>query len=150
MASVTVTSIKEIRCPIDVVRAQFGDLKHHIAHNVHRNFEFTLHANDERRCDFTQAYRMLGLLRRDEVRLEREAEGSLHGKFVEGSSHGTETFTTLESRGSDSTRVQIKTVVPLRGLMALARPLVKRQLERDIAKALEEDRIDLEERGYPR
>jgi hypothetical protein len=42
MASVTVTSIKEIRCPIDVVRAQFSDLKHHIAHNVHRNLELTL------------------------------------------------------------------------------------------------------------
>jgi hypothetical protein len=150
MASVTVTSIKEIRCPIDVVRAQFSDLKHHIAHDVHRNIDFTLHASDERSCDFTQGYRILGFVRRDEVRLERKADGSLHGKFVEGSNHGTETFTTFESLGSYSTRVQFKAVIPLRGLMALAKPLVKRQLERDIAKGLEEDRIDLEERGYPR
>jgi hypothetical protein len=150
MASLTVTSSKEIRCPIDVVRAQFTDLKHHITNNVHRNLEFTLHSSDERRCDFTQGYRVLGFMRRDEIRLEREADGSLHGKFVEGASQGTETFVTFESLHSGSTRVQFKAVVPLRGLMALAKPLVKRQLERDIAKGLEEDRIDLEERGYPR
>ena len=150
MASVTVTSIKEIRRPVDVVRAQFSDLKHHIAHNVHRNFEFTLHASDERSCDFTQRYRLLGVMRRDEVRLERKADGSLHAKFVGGPSRGTETFTSFESLGSGSTRVQFKVVMPLRGLMALARPFVKRQVERDLAKGLEEDRIDLEERGYPR
>ena len=150
MASVTVTSIKEIRCPIDVVRAQFSDLKHHIEHNVHRRFQLTLHASDERSCDFTQGYRILGVVRHDEARLERNADGSLHGKFVEGPNQGGETFTTFESLGSDSTRVQFKAVIPLRGLMALAKPLVKRQLERDIANGLEEDRIDLEERGYPR
>jgi hypothetical protein len=145
-----VTSIKEIRCPVDVVQAQFSDLEHHIAHNVHRNLELTMHASDERSCDFTQGYRMLGFMRRDEVRLERQADGSLHGTFVEGPNQGAETFATFESLGSDSTRVQFKAVIPLRGLMALAKPLVKRRLERDIAKGLEEDRIDLEERGYPR
>ena len=150
MASVTVSSTKEIRCPIDVVRAQFGDIKHHIVNNVHSKLELTLHAEDERGCDLTQGYRILGLQRRDEVRVDRKADGSQHGKFLEGPNQGTETFATFESLGPDSTRVEFKVVVPLRGLLALAKPLVKRQLERDIARGLEEDRIDLEELGYPR
>lgn len=32
----------------------------------------------------------------------------------------------------------------------LAKPLVKRQLERELARGLEEDGIDSEELGYPR
>jgi hypothetical protein len=144
MASVTVTSTKEIRCPIDVVRAQFGDIKHHQVNHVHRNLELTLKAEDERGCEFTQGYRILGLLRRNEARVDRKADGSLHGRIVEGPNQGTETFTTFESLGADSTRVEFKVVVPLRGLMALAKPLVTRQLERDIVKGLEEDRRDLE------
>jgi hypothetical protein len=48
MASVAVTSTKEIRCPIDVVRAQFGDIKHDQVNSVHRKLELTLHAEDER------------------------------------------------------------------------------------------------------
>lgn len=150
MASVTVSGTKEIRCPIETVRTQFGDMTHHIANNVHPNLEITLHAQDERGCEFTQGYRLLGLMRRDKGSLERKADGSLYGKIVEGPSRGTETFTTFESRGPDSTRVEFKVVAPLRGLMALAKPFVKRQLKRDIVKGLEEDRIDLEERGYPR
>ena len=61
------TSTKEIRCPIDVVRAQFNDLKYHIEHNVHRNLELTLHASEERSCDSTQGFRILGFVRRDEA-----------------------------------------------------------------------------------
>ena len=127
MPSVTAASITEIRCPIDVVRALFGDLEHHISHDVHRNLVLKLRASDERSRGFTQGYRILGVTRRGQIRLGRKADGSLHGKFVRGPSQ-----------------------VPLHGLLALAGPLVKRQLEQDIAKGLEEDRIDLDERGCPR
>ena len=81
MAGGTVTSTKEIWCPIEVVRAQFNDLKHHIVSSVHRNLELTLHADDERGCDLTQGCRTLGLLRRDKLRLDRKADGSQHGKL---------------------------------------------------------------------
>ena len=47
MASLTLTSTVEIRCPIEVVRAQFSDLKHPIVNNVHRDLELILHASDE-------------------------------------------------------------------------------------------------------
>ena len=47
MASVTLTSTVEIRCPIEVVRAQFSDLEQHIVNNVHRDLELILHASDE-------------------------------------------------------------------------------------------------------
>lgn len=150
MGSMTVTSTKEIRCPIETVRAQFGDMKHHGEHLVHAKVAIALDAEDERGCEFWQQYRALGLMRRDRVRMDRESDGSLHFTYVEGPSKGTESFATFESLGPDATSVEFKTVVPLRGLLALTKPLIKRQLMRATVHALEEDRIDLEERGYPR
>jgi hypothetical protein len=150
MANVTVSSSKDIRRPIDKVRAQFGDMKHHGEHLVHAKFAIALDTEDERGCEFWQQYRLLGLMRRDRIRMDRESNGSLHFTIVEGPSKGTESFATFESLGPDATRVEFKTVAPLRGLLALAKPLIKRQLMRATVHALEEDRIDLEERGYPR
>jgi hypothetical protein len=150
MTSVTASLTKEIRRPIDVVRAQYGDIRHHQANNVHPDFEFTVHSSDEQRSEYTQVSRVLGFRRSDEVQLDLRADGSQHAKFVEGPSQGLDILVSFESLGPDSTLVEFKVVAPLRGLMALAKPLVKRQLTRDIANVLEEDRIDLEELGYPR
>jgi len=52
--------------------------------------------------------------------------------------------------GPERTRVRTTVEMPLNGMLRLLAPLVRMGLQRDVATALEEDRVDLEERGYAR
>ncbi len=54
-----------IAAPIDKVRAQFADLNHHIAVNVHPKLRFELLSQGERHARFVQEVRLLGIRQRD-------------------------------------------------------------------------------------
>jgi hypothetical protein len=56
----------------------------------------------------------------------------------------------FEAVSPESTRVRTTVEMPLSGMLRLLAPLVRIGLRRDVAIALEEDRVDLEERGYPK
>jgi len=51
----------------------------------------------------------------------------------------------FEPQGPDRTLVRVEVDMPLRGLLRLLAPLVRFGIQRDLAAALEEDRIVLEE-----
>ena len=55
-----------------------------------------------------------------------------------------------QQRGDDATTVRIHFDVPVTGIKRLLKPLLAMGVRKATVKALEEDRIDLERRGYPR
>ena len=54
-----------IAAPTSKVRAQFADLNHHIAANVHPKLRFEVLSQSERRARFVQEVRLLGIRQRD-------------------------------------------------------------------------------------
>jgi hypothetical protein len=55
-----------------------------------------------------------------------------------------------QQRGDDATTVRIHFDVPVIGIKPLLKPLFPMGVRKATVKALEENRIDLEQRGYPR
>lgn len=68
------------------------------------------------------------------------ASSIIHGEKLIAQSFAAE--------GPDRTRVRTTVEYPLPPLLWLLAPLLRIGLQRDLATALEEDRIDLEQRGY--
>lgn len=150
MATVIVEAEKVIARPVDVVRAQFMDMEHHAAAGVHADLEVSNVRLHDHGCRFTGRRRVFGRLQEDEIELSRGSDGSVMLRSVAGSNPGLLITQAFDPVGDDRTRVRATVELPVAGILRLLRPLVRKGLERDLAKAFEEDRIDLEERGYPR
>jgi hypothetical protein len=105
--------------PIDVVRRQFGDVRHHEMRQV------------------------------AEVVLERHADGSQTNHFVSGSNAGMRVIHQFQDDGPDATVAEVTIEMPMRGLRRLLAPIVRRVLRSRLMTGLEEDRRDLEQHGYP-
>jgi hypothetical protein len=85
--------------------------------------------------------------KRDELVLYATRDGRVVQEFLSGDFAGG----TIELRfagDGDGTRVEARLSAPLRGMMRLLQPIVKRQVLGTVRRALEEDRADLEEGGY--
>ena len=89
------------------------------------------------------------MLQEDEIEVLRRTDGSSTLRSLSGSNAGLLITQEFESVGPDRTRVRTTVEMPLNGVLSLLAPLVRIGLQRDVATALEEDRFDLEERGYP-
>jgi hypothetical protein len=148
-----VTHEEWIAAPLITVRAQFADLEHHIATNVHPKLRFEVLAQDACSARFVQEVRLLGIRQRDVFVREIDADGAMVDTSVEGFNRGgTLRFRfAAESRdGREGTRVALTVRLPLPPLVgALVRPLLERQIRREVAGAIAEDKYDLEVRGYP-
>ncbi|HJW10783.1 MAG TPA: SRPBCC family protein [Albitalea sp.] len=141
-----------IAAPIDKVRAQFADLKHHIAVNVHPKLRFELQSEGERRARFVQEVRLLGIRQRDVFEREIAADGSMVDTSVEGFNKGGSLrflFAPEEAQGRQGTRVGITIRLPVPPLLGWLRPLLESQIRRELLAAVQEDKYDLEVRGYP-
>ncbi len=150
MPTIVVHGEKEIARPIESVRAQFVDMQHHASNPVHADLAVSNVRPQEGGCRFTGRRRVLGMQQEDEIEVRRRADGSSTLRSLAGSNAGlliTQTFEAVDER---RTRVRTTVELPLKGLLALLAPLLRAGLQRDVDKALEEDRVDLEERGYPR
>jgi len=88
------------------------------------------------------------MLHQDEIEVSRDADGNSTLRSLSGSNAGLLSTQRFEAEGADRTRVRITVEYPVRGILRLLSPLVRIGLQRDVNTALEEDRIDLEERGY--
>ncbi len=151
MSSIVVTGEKYIARPIEVVQSQFVDMAHHAAARVHANLEVCNVRPIGGGYRFTGRRRVFGMLQEDEIEVSRRADGSSTLRSLSGSNAGLLITQVFEPAGRDRTRVQTTVQFPLHGLVRrLLAPLVRIGLQRDLAIALEEDRVDLEERGYPR
>ena len=138
-----------IHRPIEIVRAQFLDLEHHITKRVHPDVEIIDHQRDGGAWVYTQGQRVFGRMRRNRVRLEAAGDGSVSLAWLSGPDHGTVQTVTFQAVGDSSTRVRNRTTIPLSGLMSLMKPLVEKQATKLSQQALEQDRTDLEQGGYP-
>lgn len=143
-----------IAAPLPQVRAQFGDLEHHIRTNVHPKLRFQLL---QRRADgslrFEQRVRLLGISQRDVFERRFESDGSIVDTSVEGFNRDGSLrfqFDREVRDGRDGARVRITVRLPLPPVVgALIAPLLAAQVRREVRAAAQEDKFDLEVRGYP-
>ena len=150
MASIVVRGEKLIARPIEVVQTQFVDMGHHASTRVHADLDVSNVRPKEGGCRFTGRRRVFGVLQEDEIEVLRSTDGNSTLRSLSGSNSGLLITQEFESVGPDRTRVRTTVEMPLSGMLRLLAPLVRIGLQRDVATALEEDRVDLEERGYPR
>jgi len=148
MSTIIVQAEKLISRPIDVVQSQFVDFEHHASTRVHADLGVSNVRPQEGGCRFTGSRRVFGMLQEDEIEVSRGADGNSTFRSVSGSNAGLLSTQRFEADGPDRTRVFLTIEYPVRGILRLLAPLVRLGLQRDVATALEEDRIDLEERGY--
>lgn len=149
MSLVTVVTQKKIARPLAQVRGQFGDLHHHVAHNVHPEIVLEILGSNEGGCDYYQTQTTFGQRRRNKVQLSRCPDGSVRVRYLEGPDAGVESLSSFEPIGDAETLVTQRNTVPLKGLLTVLGWLVKREVRKQSSLALEQDRVDLETRGYP-
>jgi hypothetical protein len=150
MATVTVEGEKRIARPLEVVQAQFVDMHHHATTRVHADLEVSNVRPLPDGYRVTGRRKVLGLLQEDEIEVRRGPDGNSTLRSVSGSNAGLLITQTFAAEGMNATRVQTRVEMPVNGLLRLLAPLLRLGLKRDLETALEEDRRDLEERGYPR
>ena len=141
-----------IAAPIAVVRAQFADLQHHIAANVHPKLRFDVISQGPRRARYVQEVRLLGIKQRDVFEREFEPDGTMIDTSVEGFNQGGSLsfrFTSALREGRDGTQVQVTIRLPIPPLLGFLRPLLEAQVRRELLAAVAEDKHDIEVRGYP-
>ena len=150
MASLVVNAEKLIARPIEVVQAQFVDIQHHATTPVHADLHVGNVRPQQGGCRFTGRRRVFGMLQEDEFEVLRDADGNSTLRSLSGANAGLLITQKFEAEGTERTRVRATVDYPLRGIFRLLAPLVRIGLQRDLATALEEDRFDLEQRGYPK
>lgn len=136
--------------PPSEVAAQFGDMRHHATHDVHKGLSFTIHSDDGMTCRYRQSVRLLGMLQVDEIVLTRNADGSLINDVVSGTNAGTRFTQRFVDDGKGGTVVHFRADLPVSGIKKLLKPLFRRAVYGTIDKAFHEDIVDLEQKGYPR
>jgi hypothetical protein len=131
----------------DTVRCHFLDIQHHLAHQVHKGVRYTILTEEAGRLRLRQEFSVLGMKKRDELVLYATRDGRVVQEFLSGDFAGG-TLQLRFDRDGDDTRVDVALTAPLRGMMRLLQPIVKRQVLGTVKRALEEDRADLEEGRY--
>jgi len=140
---------KTIRKPVDVVRRQFMDIEHHVRVGVHPKITYEVHSQTAEECRFRLETRVLGLRQVDENVLRRMPDGSVLIEVLSGNNAGMRILHLFEPQGAGATTATLKLSIPVSGIKKLLKPLFGLGVRKTVADALEEDRRDLEERGYP-
>ena len=148
MATINVEVQATIRRPLAVVSRQFGDMRHHERHRVHPDISVTVLSEEGGDCRFRQEVRLLGMLQSDEIVQHRNADGSLSSEVVTGANKGLRIHQGFAPVGADATLVTFRAEAPATGIKRWLKPLFEMAIRKAVKKGLEEDRIDLEERGY--
>lgn len=140
-----------IAAPAQVVRAQFGDLDHHIKAAVHPKLSYRPLAPVAGRQRYEQKVRLLGITQRDVFEREWLADGSLRDTSIDGFNRGGSlhfSFAPAEVEGRSGTEVAIRVRLPLPSVLGLLAPLLRAQVLREVTAAANEDKHDIETRGY--
>ena len=137
-----------IDAPPDTVRRQFADLEHHIRTNVHPKLAFKVLAQSATGARYVQEVTLLGLRQRDVFERRILEDGSIVDRSVEGFNQGGEIRADFAPAGA-GTRVDLQVRLPLPPVIGrLVRPLLERQIRREVVAAAAEDKYDLKVRGY--
>ena len=134
--------------PLAEVRAQYGDMDHHMRNNVHPGIRFTWLPSEGGARKLVSEFRLLGLLQRDTLSLHDEADGTLVIDHLDGPNTGTKIFHRFVAEGSDRTRVELTASVPAATSRKLLGPLFRLGVRTILEKALREDKRDLERGTY--
>lgn len=118
---VTVRDSIRIARPLDVVRQQFGDVRHHASRAVHPDVKFTVLSESGNECRYRHEVRVAGVCQVAEVILKREADGSQTNHFVSGHNVGMKVIHTFQPDGPDATIAGVTVQLPLRGLRKVPR-----------------------------
>ncbi|HEV7914101.1 MAG TPA: hypothetical protein VGP22_10055 [Albitalea sp.] len=150
---VEVSHLETIAAPVDVVRSQFADLQHHIAANVHPKLRFEVLSQRGRHARYVQEVRLLGVRQRDVLEREIADDGlSMTDTVVEGFNKGgslSVRFAPQATNGHEATRIGVTIRLPVPALLGFLSPLLKAQVRRELLAAVQEDKNDIELRGYP-
>ena len=134
--------------PLAEVRAQYGDMDHHMRNDVHPGIRFTWLPSERGERRLSSAFRLLGILQRDTLSLHDEADGTLVIDHLDGPNRGTKIFHRFTAEASDRTRVDLTASVPVTTGRALLGPLFRLGVRKILEKALREDKRDLERGAY--
>ncbi len=148
MPTLEVAETVPIERPADLVRAQFGDVAHHQDTAVHDRVRFELIDDDGHTCRYRQISRLGPIRLQQHLTLVRQSDGTLVNTVTRGPlTGGTITFR-IEPDGPRRSQVTAVVEAPLRGLQALAAPLLRSRFAKDLRAALAEDKNDLEHDHY--
>lgn len=141
-----------IAAPVSTVKAQFADLRHHMAANVHPKLRFRLLDEGAGRMRYEQRVRLLGLEQRD-VFERRIGAHTIVDTSVEGFNKGGSLafgFSPVSEDGRAGTQVQITIRLPVPPLLGWLKPLLAWQVMRELRQAAGEDKRDIEGGYRPR
>jgi hypothetical protein len=147
--TITVTSSRAIKRPIEEVRQQSADMAYHAAAQVHAGVRFTILAEDERTCCYRQEVTLLGQRQADELVNTWEPDGTLRSEAVAGTNQGPRALYRF-SGGATVTVVYITFEIPALGPKRWLAPLFRFVAQRALRRAFEEDRRDLKSGAYTR
>jgi hypothetical protein len=137
-----------IRRPLDEVQTQFGDVGYHERSGHHRGVSFRVSSQTPHSCSYTQESRVGPVKLRQRFELDKRDPGHQVNALISGPfSPGSITFDIVADSEAGAT-VTATLSSSRRGLTRFAAPLVRRSLERALARGLEEDRDDLESGRY--
>ncbi len=137
-----------IRKPLAEVRGQYGDIDHHIRHNVHPGITFTwVDGKDGTRLVRTE-FSLLGMKQYDLTQFVDAPDGTLLLNHLEGANTGTIIEHRFKAIDDTTTEVQLVAKVPSTTGRKLLGPLFRFGVKQLLVKALGEDKRDLEGAGY--
>jgi hypothetical protein len=148
MSTIRVELEQRISRPADIVRAQAMDMAHHIQKNVHKDLKYTILQESSGRCRVRVETRLLGIKQVDELELQAHEDGTVSQSYVGGANEGLRLVFHFEPVAVGATLVHAFAEVPVRGWKKWVKPLLGSALRKLGQKALEEDRLDLEEGNY--
>ncbi len=137
-----------IRRPLAEVQEQFGDVGYHERTGHHKGVSFHVVSETAQSCSYSQVSRVGPLHLHQDFELDRTVPGHQVNTLVSGPfSPGSITFDVV-SDGDDGAKVTATLCSTRPGFTQLAAPLLRRSLAPALARALEEDRDDLESGRY--
>lgn len=137
-----------IEAPADQVHAQFGDVAHHAETGLHKGVSFEVLADDGNICRYRQTTAVGPLRLNQELELTRSADGSLENRVVSGQFAGGMIEFTISPQGEAASSVEARVSAVLRAHEIVVAPLLRRTVRRSLARALREDRDDIESGRY--
>jgi hypothetical protein len=145
-----ITASGEIAAPVEVVRAQTNDIDHHINHDVHRKLHINSLSLNGEVLEYFQELRFFGFTIRDQVIQQTLSDGAICISYSGGIMNGAKLSISLSRSGESKTTVHQTLTLPSKKLNTLLAPFLRPLLKKALLLALEEDRVDIEEKGYPR
>ncbi|HEV8246961.1 MAG TPA: TerB family tellurite resistance protein [Polyangiaceae bacterium] len=146
--TIPITASLRIERPVDVVRAQYRDIDHHIRNNVHPSIRYQWEPGEPGERKIRTTFSILGIPQFDVSLLEDAEDGSFVIRYLEGSNAGMVLVHKFVPLGPDATDVQLSADAPVTLGRKLLGPLFVAGARQVMKKALMEDKRDLEQGDF--